>query len=374
MVPKDIDRAPGGAVQWVRALSEELRAKRYRASALLRAWRDKGDGTKRPLGIPTVKDRVVQTALMLVLMPIYEADFHPQSYGYRPRRNAWQAMEAIKQGLWKGKTEIVDADLSAFFDTIPHRGLMRQLVKRIADGSVLALIKQWLRAPVEERGKDGKRRVQPTRSGTPQGGVISPLLANIYLNDLDHGVNEGTKQKASMVRYADDLVILCAPGQSAGMRERLGSWVQRRGLSLNEAKTRVVDAQKETFVFLGWQVSPRLTKGGRKYYHMEPSVKSRGKLMDKIRGVLNRRTFWRGCEEVIGEINAVMRGWSGYFRQGHSMAVLRRMHDLISERLRTWLWSKHRKSRAKYGFYTRKRLREQYGLYPMNLRTATGSV
>ena len=156
----------------------------------------KWDGKKRPSGIPTVKDRVVQTALMPMPMPIYEADFHAHSYAYRPKSHAAQAMEAIKQELWKGKTEIVDADLSAYFDNIPHRALMRQLVKRIADASVA--IKQWLKAPVVEQGKDGKRRMHGSRCGTPQGGVISPLLANIYLSDLDHGVNDGTAQKAAL--------------------------------------------------------------------------------------------------------------------------------------------------------------------------------
>jgi len=374
MTPAEIEQTPGGTLQWVRALGEELRAKKYQASPVKRVWIPKADGKKRPLGIPTVKDRVVQTALWLVLMPIYEADFHPNSFGYRPKRRAQQAMEVIKKELWKGKTEMVDADLSAYFDNIPHRALMRQLVKRIADGSVLRLIKQWLKAPVIERGEDGKRRVYGSRRGTPQGGVISPLLANLYLNDLDHGVNEGTAQKATLVRYADDLVILCAPGQSATMRARLERWLGRRGLSLNEAKTRELNANEESFVFLGWQVTPRRSKGGKRYYHMEPSPQSRGKLMDQIRRVLNHATQWRASTEVIAEINSVMRGWSGYFRYGHGRAVLGQMHDLISARLRTWLWKKSRCSHAKYGYYTRKRLREQYGLYAMNQATTGRAV
>ena len=374
MTPADIERTHGGTLQWVRALSEELGAKRYRAAAVKRVWIPKADGKKRPLGIPTVKDRVVQTALWLVLMPIYEADFHANSFGFRPKRNARQAMEAIKRELWKGKTEIVDADLSAYFDNIPHRALMRQLVKRIADGSVLKLIKQWLKAPVEEQGEDGKRRVHGSRRGTPQGGVISPLLANIYLSDLDYGVNEGTAQKAAMVRYADDLVILCAPGQSAGMRKRLEHWLKRHELSLNEAKTRELNAAKESFAFLGWQVTPRQSKGGKHYYHMEPSLKSRAKLMDRIRGVLNNGTQWKASKEVIAEINSVMRGWGGYFRYGHGKAVLGQMHDLIGQRLRTWLWRKSRQSQPKYGYYTHRRLREQYGLYPMNRIQTTTTV
>ena len=366
VIPADVDRTAGGVLQWVRKLGEELRAKEYKASPVKRVWIAKTGGKKRPLGIPTVKDRVVQTALWLVLMPIYEADFHPNSFGYRPKRRAQQAMEVIKKELRKGKTEVVDADLSAYFDNIPHRALMRQLVKRIVDGSVLKLIKQWLKAPVVEHGEDGKRRVNGSRKGTPQGAVISPLLANIYLNDLDHGVNEGSAQKAAMVRYADDLVILCAPGQSGGMRKRLESWLSRRELSLNESKTRELNAASESFVFLGWQVTPRRSKGDRSFYHMEPSVQSRGKLMERIRGVLNPGTQWRSIQEVISEINAVMRGWSGYFRYGHGKAVLAQMHDLIGQRLRTWLWQKGRRSQPKYGYYTRRRLREQYGLYAMN--------
>ena len=218
----------------------------------------------------------------------------------------------------------------------------------------------------------------PCRAKAPPFGYLallgSPLLANIYLNDLDHGVNGGTAQKAAMARYADDLVILCAPGQGARMRERLEQWLQRRGLSLNEAKTRMLDARRDSFVFLGWQVSPRQTKAGKSYYHMEPGVKSRGKLMDRVRGMLNNSTQWKGTSEIIDELNAVMRGWSGYFCYGHGKTVFNQMQDLVGCRLRTWLWRKHRKSRPKYGYYTRKRMCEQYGLYPMHLRTTHTSV
>jgi len=374
MRPEEIENTPGGIAQWVRALSEELKTKSYKASAIRRVWIPKADGSKRPLGIPTVKDRVVQTALLEVLMPIYEADFHPHSFGYRPKRSAQGAMEVIKAQLHKGRTEVVDADLSAYFDNISHRLLMRQLVKRVADGSVLALIKQWLRAPILEEGEDGKRRVHGNRQGTPQGGVISPLLANIFLSDLDHGVNEGTGCKAVMVRYADDLVILSAPGEGAGMKERLERWLERRGLRLNAVKTRVLNAREEGFEFLGWQVTPRQSnRSGARYHHMEPSMKSRRKLMDRIREVLNNGTRWRSVEEVIRELNSVMRGWSGYFRFGHSMTVFRQMHERINERLRTWLWQKHSKSQPKYA-YTRQRLREQYGLFPMNLKASTATV
>ena len=360
-----IERAEGGAKRWLGELSRELKAKSYRAAAVRRVMIPKPDGKERPLGIPTIKDRVVQTAVWLVLMPIYEADFHPQSYGYRPRRNARQAMEAIKAELWKGRTEIVDADLSAYFDTIDHRLMLRKLVKRISDGSLLGLIKQWLRAPVMEEGPDGERRSRGNRRGTPQGGVISPLLANIFLNDLDYGVNEGTQHKARMVRYADDLVILCAPGQAAKIKERLTQWLERRGLRLNEEKTRIVEARKEGFEFLGWRVTPRRSRRGLAYYHMEPAVKSRVKLMEKVREILQHRMHWRDVNEVVAELNAVTRGWSQYFRYGHWREVFHQMDDVIGHRLRKWLWNKQRRSKAQYGHYTKQRMKEQYGWTPM---------
>jgi group II intron reverse transcriptase/maturase len=363
---QEIDRREGGARKWLEELSEQLETKSYRADAVLRVLIPKADGKQRPLGIPTVRDRVVQTAAWLVLMPIYEADFHPQSYGYRPRRNAQQAMEAVKSELWKGRTEIVDADLSAYFDQIDHRLMLKQLAKRISDGSVLGLIRQWLRAPVVEEGPGRARQSRRNQRGTPQGGSISPLLANLYLTDLDYGVNEGTQQKAKMVRYADDLVILCAPGQAEAVQRRLRQWLERRGLRLNEKKTRIVEARKEGFEFLGWRVTPRRTRRGPAYYHMEPSGKSRVKLMSKVREILQHRTRGRDAQEVVAELNAVTRGWSQYFRHGHWREIFRQMDDMVGHRLRTWLWNKQRRSRARYGHYTKTRMREEYGWQQMS--------
>ena len=186
------------------------------------------------MGIPTVRDRVVQMAVYLVLMPIFEADFHPRSYGFRPGRSAHEAVEAIREALRIGKTEVVDADLAQYFDTIPHSKLMRQVARRVSDGMILKLIKAWLRAPIMEEKEGGAQRMKTNRCGTPQGGVISPLLANIYLHPLDKGVNDDCRAKPRMIRYADDLVILCRPGEGREMKGRLSRWLQGRGLALNE--------------------------------------------------------------------------------------------------------------------------------------------
>jgi RNA-directed DNA polymerase len=196
----------GKTEAWLRELAQEIKSKQYRPSPVLRVHIPKGDGKTRPLGIPTVKDRVVQAAAVLVLMPIFEADMHEHSYAYRPGRNAHQALAAIRQGIEAGQFEVIDADLSGYFDSIPHRTLMRLVARRVSDGSMLKLIRSWLRAPIEEReeGGGGKRRRRANRQGTPQGGVISPLLANLYLDRLDKEVNDRKELKARMVRYADE--------------------------------------------------------------------------------------------------------------------------------------------------------------------------
>jgi RNA-directed DNA polymerase len=180
--------------QWLEALREALRTKQYRRSPVWRVLIPKRSGGERPLGIPTVKDRVVQAAVYLVLMPIFEADFHDQSYGFRPKRRAHQAMDAISAAVKTGRVEVLDADLSKFFDMIPHGALLKEVARRVSDGSLLALLKQWLRAPIVEENREGKKKVTPNRQGTPQGGVISPLLANIYLNPLDHLINGSNPQ------------------------------------------------------------------------------------------------------------------------------------------------------------------------------------
>lgn len=358
----------GKTEAWLKALAEEVKAKQYRPSPVLRVYIPKPDGKMRPLGIPTVKDRVVQAAAVLVLMPIFEADMHTHSYAYRPKRNAHQAVDAIKKGIEAGQFEIIDADLSGYFDTIPHRTLMGLVAKRVSDGSMLKLIHSWLRAPIEERtGRDGgKRRRKANRQGTPQGGVISPLLANLYLDRLDKEVNERKELNARMVRYADDFVILSRPGKGPALLERLKKWLSARGLTLNEKKTRLVDIRKEGIKFLGFSVSWRQRR--RQwwcYVHVEPHPKSQQKLRDGIKELLNHWTETRPEDQTIRTLNRKLKGWKAYFRYGNPAHVFGKMEYYLQNKLRRWLWKRHGKPAGMYQRYSNQTLRERWGLSPL---------
>jgi group II intron reverse transcriptase/maturase len=310
-------------------------------------------------------------AALLVLGPIFEADFHPNSCGFRPGRRAHDAMDLIITALRTGKLEVVDADLSKYFDTIPHNRLLELVAKRISDGSILHLIRQWLKAPIVEEDRGGTRRVLPNRQGVPQGGVISPMLANLYLNKLDWAVNDPKERgQPVMVRYADDFVILCAPGQGAELVRRLRRWLEARGLKLNEDKTRMVHS-RDGFNFLGFTVRwQRSRRSGCCYAHIEPSAKSQQRLRDKVRSQLNHWTLHRHIPGAVGDLNKLLRGWGGYFHYRQSTRVFSKTQHWVRDRLRRWLWRKHNRTKALWSAYPKELLHDRYGLWRLPMRVS----
>jgi RNA-directed DNA polymerase len=314
----------------LKRLAEQIRSGQYIPQTIQRSYIPKPGGKRRPLGIPTVRDRIVQGSLRQVIEPIFEREFAQHSYGFRPGRGCKDALRRVDQLLGEGYRYVVDADLASYFDTIPHEQLMERVGERIADGSVLKLISSFLKADIMEE----MNRWTPT-AGAPQGAVLSPLLSNIYLNPLDHLM---ASTGIEMVRYADDFVILCKDlEQAQGALEQVRQWTAQAGLLLHAEKTRIVDAEVEAFEFLGYRFDR-----GYKY----PRAKSLNKLREAIR-VKTRRNNGRCLPAIIHDVNRTLRGWFGYFKHSHR-STFARVDQWTRGRLRSILRRRaHRRGKAK---------------------------
>lgn len=358
-----------GVERWLGELAQELKEKRYQAQAIRRVYIPKPDGRLRPLGIPTIRDRVVQTAAVLVLEPIFEADLPPEQHAYRADHNALTAVREVHSLLNTGHCEVVDADLSAYFETIPHAELLKSVARRVVDRHVLHLIRMWLNAPVEEDdGKDGKKRTtlnRDSKRGIPQGSPISPLLSNVYMRRFVLGWRRfgyAERYGAQIVNYADDLVI-CCKRQAEEALQAMRQVMARLKLTVNEEKTHVCRIPQEHFDFLGYTFGRCYsTQTGRAYTGTRPSKKSIRRMVATISAETERRWTGRETADVVERLNRKLTGWANYFRLGPVSKAYQAIDAHAAYRLRRWLCQKHKARRAARSCYPDEYLYETLGL------------